>query len=89
MKAATWLTTLAIAVPLSAPVADVVDPTGCGDAFRGGLVKGMVDGADWETAARLGTLTAAYCVETSGTTNYTFTAEAFASRFNDAFAATL
>ena len=76
-----------IAIP-AAPVADVIDPTGCGDAFRGGLCKGLVTGADWETSTRLGSLTAAYCVENKGTTNYTFTPEAFAARFSDAFAAT-
>jgi adenosine kinase len=68
-----------------APVKEAVDPTGAGDAYRGGLVKGLVAGADWETAGRLGALTASYCVEVHGTTAYAFTAEAFAERFEAAF----
>lgn len=70
----------------AAPVGEVLDPTGCGDAFRGGLVKGLVGGEDWEGSIRLGTLTAAYCVESKGTTNYAFTPESFAERFAGAFA---
>ena len=68
-----------------APVKEAVDPTGAGDAFRGGLVKGLVAGADWETAGRLGALTASYCVEVHGTSAYSFTAASFAERFESAF----
>ncbi|RMG10739.1 MAG: carbohydrate kinase family protein [Planctomycetota bacterium] len=70
----------------AAPVREVVDPTGCGDAYRGGLVKGIVEGEDWETALRWGTLTAAYCVEVRGTTGYEFTVDRFAERLGGAFA---
>ena len=66
-------------------VEQVQDPTGAGDAYRGGLVKGLVTGAGWETSARLGTLTAAYCVEAQGTSGYAFTREQFAERFERAF----
>ncbi len=69
----------------AAPVREAVDPTGAGDAFRGGLVRGLVSGADWENSARLGALTASYCVEVQGTTNYQFTWDAFAERFSEAF----
>ena len=74
-----------IAVP-AAPVESIVDPTGCGDAFRGGLVKGLVTGEDWETCLQLGSLTAAYCLEVQGTTGYAFTPTAFAERYQSAFA---
>ncbi len=63
----------------------VVDPTGCGDAFRGGLVRGMVMGLDWATAGQLGSLTGTYCVEAKGPTGYSFTPGEFAERFEQAF----
>ena len=68
-----------------APVAEALDPTGAGDAFRGGLVKGLVNNYGWETAARVGALTASYCVESRGTSTYHFTPEAFAARFEQVF----
>ena len=74
--------------PLLVPAAhveNVVDPTGAGDAFRGGLVKGLVSEAGWENAARLGALTAAFCVEQQGTSAYSFTMDAFNARFESAF----
>lgn len=82
-----------IEVP-SAPVRDVVDPTGAGDAYRGGLIRGLAAGldrdraltrADWETAGRMGALTASYCVETRGTSSYSFDAASFARRYEEAF----
>lgn len=69
----------------AAPVRAVVDPTGAGDAFRGGLVRGLTSGADWETSLRLGGLTASYCVEVQGTTGYAFTWDEFAERFSEAY----
>lgn len=74
----------AIEVP-AAPVKEAADPTGAGDAFRGGLVKGLASGASWEEAARLGVLTASYCVEVHGTSDYSFTRDEFAERYQAAF----
>lgn len=74
--------------PLEVPAAhveEVLDPTGAGDAFRGGLIKGYTSGAGWETAARLGALTAAFCVEQQGTTAYSFTMDEFNARFERAY----
>ncbi|MCA8920502.1 MAG: carbohydrate kinase family protein [Planctomycetes bacterium] len=68
-----------------APVAEALDPTGAGDAFRGGLVKGLVHGYGWESAARVGALTASYCVESRGTSTYHFSPDAFAERFERVF----
>lgn len=48
----------------------VVDPTGCGDAFRGGLLYGLVRGWDWIKAARMGSALAAVQVAHEGTQNY-------------------
>jgi adenosine kinase len=73
-----------VEVPI-APVGAAVDPTGAGDAYRGGLIRGLVAGADWETCGRLGALTASYCVESKGTSSYAFDRAAFAARFAEAF----
>lgn len=67
------------------PVREVVDPTGAGDAFRAGLLKGLVQGLELRRAARLGATCAAYCVETSGTQAFTFTPEELAARHRAAF----
>jgi adenosine kinase len=63
----------------------VVDPTGCGDAYRGGLARGIVQGLDWATAGQLGSLTGTYCVEAKGPTGYSFRLDEFAERFEKAF----
>lgn len=73
-----------VEVPV-APVGAVIDPTGAGDAYRGGLIKGLVSGADWETCGRLGALTASYCVESKGTSAYSFDKAGFARRYAEAF----
>jgi adenosine kinase len=64
----------------------VSDPTGAGDAFRAGLVKGLVlsRGALLH-AARMGSTAAAYAVEVYGTQTFRFTPEQFDARFADTF----
>jgi adenosine kinase len=64
---------------------EVLDPTGCGDAYRGGLVRGIAQGLGWATAGQLGSLTGTYCVEHRGPTGYSFTPGEFAERFEKAF----
>ncbi|MCT4536083.1 carbohydrate kinase family protein [Halodesulfovibrio sp.] len=66
---------------------DVVDPTGCGDAFRAGLLKGIVDGKSVEESAKLGAVCASYCVEKYGTREHSFTQDEFEARFAEAFSA--
>jgi adenosine kinase len=68
-----------------APVGTVLDPTGAGDAFRAGLIKGLRQGADLEHAARMGSVSAAYAVEHYGTQTFSFTAEEYAERFRGVF----
>jgi len=63
----------------------VVDPTGAGDAYRAGLLKGLVTGRDLETAARIGSVVAAYAVENYGTQEHFFTYEEFLKRYESAF----
>ncbi len=51
----------------------VLDPTGAGDAYRGGLISGLINGKDLSTCARLGSACASFAVECNGTQDYTFT----------------
>jgi len=61
------------------PARAVVDPTGCGDAFRAGLLTAKALGADWGDAVRLGAVIGAEKIATSGAQNYTLSfAEAVA-----------
>ncbi len=55
----------------------VVDPTGAGDAFRAGLIKGLALGRDLPGAARIGAVCAKYAVEMLGTQEHHFTQDAF------------
>lgn len=63
----------------------VVDPTGAGDAFRAGLIKGMVTGLDWETTAKLGSSAASFAVESYGTQEHHFTLEDVKMRYQATF----
>lgn len=62
-----------------------VDPTGIGDAFRGGFLAAYSKGADLKTAAEVGALAATWCLETIGTQNHFFTLEEFISRSDEAY----
>lgn len=65
----------------------IVDPTGVGDAFRGGLMKGMATGADYETSAQMGSVAAAYALEHLGGSSHSYTADEFRSRYEEHFEA--
>ena len=67
------------------PASNPVDPTGCGDAFRGGLLYGMSQGYDWETSGRIASLIGSIKVETHGTQNHSISQTEFAERFNQVF----
>ncbi len=58
----------------------VVDPTGAGDAYRAGLLKGLALGYTVEIAAELGSLAASYCVAEAGTQRHSFTLDEFKER---------
>ena len=62
---------------LAVPGAKVVDPTGAGDAFRGGLIKGLVEGCTMERAAQMGAVCGYYAVQGYGTQEYSMTADEF------------
>ncbi|MES0872461.1 carbohydrate kinase family protein [Sinimarinibacterium thermocellulolyticum] len=63
----------------------LTDPTGCGDAFRAGLLYGLLKGMDWETTGRIASLMGAYNIERPGTQNHRFTIEQFRARFRKEF----
>ncbi len=63
----------------------VNDPTGAGDAYRSGLVKGLVTGEDLETAAKMGTVCGSFAVEYHGTQEHSFTQEEFWERYKESF----
>ncbi len=68
-----------------AKVEDVVDPTGAGDAFRSGLLKGLALGKTVVESAKLGSVCAAYAVELKGTQEHSFTMEEFNKRYEATF----
>jgi adenosine kinase len=69
-----------------APVSAVVDPTGCGDAYRAGLIHGLLRGLDWRATGHIASLMGAIKVESRGTQNHRFTPAAFSARLAQAFA---
>jgi adenosine kinase len=64
---------------------EVVDPTGCGDAFRAGLLYGMAAGFDWQLAGRLASLLGAIKIAKRGGQNHHFTRDEIAQRFKESF----
>ncbi len=69
-----------INIPAAKP-RKVQDPTGAGDAYRGGLLSGLSRGRDLEQSARMGSVCASFAVESYGTQEYRFTPEEFKARF--------
>ena len=67
------------------PANEIVDPTGVGDAFRGGFLTGHSRGWDWETCGRMGALAATYCLESDGPQGHKYTRDAFRERYRGHF----
>ncbi|PIR83243.1 carbohydrate kinase family protein [Candidatus Kaiserbacteria bacterium CG10_big_fil_rev_8_21_14_0_10_56_12] len=67
-----------------AVVADAIDPTGAGDAYRAGFLKGRLASLSLEACGKLGGVSAAYAVEKYGTQNHTFTLDEFRLRYTRA-----
>jgi adenosine kinase len=72
-----------------APAVRESDPTGAGDAYRSGLVAGLLRGLDLEAAGRVASLAATYVVEQVGTVEHSYTAAEFSKRYQEAFATAL
>lgn len=73
----------------AAPVSMLSDPTGCGDAFRAGLLYGLARGWDWLTTGRLAALLGAIKIESHGTQNHRFDQRSLADRFEAAYGESL
>jgi adenosine kinase len=71
-------------IPL-ARVDSIKDPTGCGDAYRAGLLYGLLNGLDWKTIGRIASLMGAIKIESHGTQNHAFTMDEFIDRFKENF----
>ena len=73
-----------IAIPC-AKAAQVVDPTGCGDAYRAGLLYGIANRLDWEVTGRLASVLGSLKIAQRGGQNHRFTRDEVAERYRDAF----
>jgi adenosine kinase len=63
----------------------VADPTGCGDAYRAGLLYGIAAGLDWPVTGRLASLLGSIKIASRGGQNHRFTRDEVASRYREAF----
>ena len=73
-----------ITIPAATPKS-VQDPTGCGDAYRAGLLYGLLNKLDWETTGRIASLMGSIKIEHQGPQNHKFTLEQFKKRYKAAF----
>jgi adenosine kinase len=71
-------------IPCAKPRA-LVDPTGCGDAYRAGLIHGLLHSLDWQTSGRLASLLGAIKIESRGPQNHAFTREELLRRYSENF----
>jgi adenosine kinase len=74
--------------PIDIPPAQprrIAEPTGVGDAYRAGIIKGMLYALDWETIGRMGSLAATFALEEYGPQNHQYTLDEFISRFGQEF----
>ena len=73
-----------VAIP-AVPISQVADPTGAGDAYRAGLIKGLLLDQPLAECARLGATCAAFCIEQSGTQGHDFSIDDLFRRHSSAF----
>ena len=73
-----------ITIPSAKPKA-LLDPTGCGDAYRAGLLYGLMNELDWETTGRIASLMGAIKIEHHGTQNHSLDMEDFKQRYHENF----
>ena len=67
------------------PLESVHDPTGAGDAYRAGLIKGLIQGLPWATAAHMGAILASFAVEQQGTQEHQLELADFWERYTENF----
>lgn len=73
-----------ISIPAAKPSA-ILDPTGCGDAYRAGLLYGLMNELDWEVTGRIASLLGAIKIEHHGTQNHQLNFTDFKHRFHENF----
>jgi adenosine kinase len=84
-EGSTWVTkTGETTIPCATPVR-VVEPTGCGDAYRAGLIYGLTNGMDLATTGRIASLAGTIKIEHAGPQNHVYSKDEFAQRFVAAF----
>lgn len=69
------------------PTEKSVDPTGCGDAYRGGFLTGLVNGCSLQECGQMGSVAAVFVVEQYGTQNHHYSSAEYAARYKEAFGA--
>jgi adenosine kinase len=67
------------------PLSSHAEPTGAGDAYRGGFLRGLEAGWPWEVCGRVGALAATYCLEKPGPQNHFFSRSQFVARYREHF----
>jgi adenosine kinase len=82
--ASIWADGIVHAIP-AVPPERVDDPTGVGDAFRAGLIRGLGLSLPWAVAGRMGALAATYSLERPGPQSHHYTPAEFAARFREHF----
>ena len=75
---------LSVTIPAAVP-RQLADPTGCGDAYRAGLIFGLTSDYDLPTVGRIASLMGALKIEHSGTQNQSFTLDEFRQHFREQF----
>lgn len=73
-----------IAIPAAKPKA-ILDPTGCGDAYRAGLLYGLMNELGWEVTGRIASLMGAIKIENNGTQNHSIDMDNFKERYRENF----
>ncbi|MEY4768588.1 MAG: hypothetical protein RL637_1227 [Pseudomonadota bacterium] len=77
-----------ITIPAAKP-RGILDPTGCGDAYRAGLLYGLLNEYDWEETGRIASLMGAIKIEHHGTQNHRFSMDEFKQRYREQFGSSL
>jgi adenosine kinase len=73
-----------LSIPI-VPPAPLAEPTGVGDAYRAGIIKGMLRGYSWEITGRIAALAATYVLEQIGTQNHRYSLDEFVARYRRVF----
>jgi adenosine kinase len=73
-----------LAIP-AAKAKALLDPTGCGDAYRAGLLYGLMNEFDWDMTGRIASLMGAIKIEHNGTQNHALDMDAFKERYHESF----